>query len=58
MTMNSDLRDKLDTLRGMCQDDDFWSVVTALRGPDSPSETPSMDGEQHARAYAARRKRK
>lgn len=36
----------------------FWDVVTALRGPDSPSERPGMGGKEYDRAYGARRKRK
>lgn len=36
----------------------LWDLITALRGPDSPSETPSMSGKEAKIAYAERRKRK
>ena len=36
----------------------LWDIMCALRGPDSPSETPSMSPQQRALAYNARRKRK
>lgn len=36
----------------------LWDLLTCLRGPDSPSETPSMTSAQSSAAYAARRKRK
>lgn len=36
----------------------YWDLVTALRGPDSPSETPDMTKAQRDIAYEARRKRK
>jgi hypothetical protein len=35
-----------------------WDVITALRGPDSPSERPNMSPQDQAAAYAARRERK
>jgi len=37
---------------------DYWHLITALRGPDVPSETMGMTGEQKRIAYEARRKRK
>jgi hypothetical protein len=37
---------------------DYWHLITALRGPDVPSETMGMTREQQGIAYAARRKRK
>lgn len=36
----------------------FWDLITALRGPDYPSERPNMSAGESAEAYAARRKRK
>lgn len=36
----------------------YWDVVTALRGPDLPSESTEMTSEQTTIAYQARRKRK
>jgi hypothetical protein len=35
-----------------------WDLMTGLRGPDSPSEVPSMSGKERADAYDARRVRK
>lgn len=35
-----------------------WDIMTALRGPDSPSERPDMDPVEASSAYAGRRKRK
>lgn len=37
---------------------ELWDVLVALRGPDSPSETPGMASSEHYRLYQARRKRK
>lgn len=34
------------------------AILAAQRGPDSPSERPDMDGEEHDRAYWGRRARK
>lgn len=36
----------------------LWDLMCALRGPDYPSETPSMSSEQSGRAYRGRRARK
>ena len=36
----------------------LWDVLTALRGPDSPSETPEMSPQESKEAYAGRRARK
>jgi hypothetical protein len=36
----------------------YWDLITALRGPDVPSETAGMTKEQNSIAYEARRKRK
>jgi hypothetical protein len=36
----------------------YWHLVTALRGPDVPSESMNMTTEQRNIAYEARRKRK
>lgn len=36
----------------------LWDIITCLRGPDSPSEKPSMTSEESSTAYAGRRKRK
>lgn len=36
----------------------FWDVITALRGPDSPSERPNMTPEESSKAYQGRRERK
>lgn len=55
------LQDRLAILRELLRTDPsgaFWDVVTALRGPDSPSEKPGMSQKEHDRAYGARRKRK
>lgn len=36
----------------------LWEVLTAMRGPDFPSERPNMTGEESSRAYKGRRDRK
>lgn len=36
----------------------LWNLITALRGPDSPSEKPNMSFDEQQQAYKARRKRK
>jgi len=36
----------------------LWDLITGLRGPDSPSETPGMGGEEFEKKYRARRERK
>lgn len=36
----------------------LWSVLTALRGPDTPSERPDQPPEERARQYDLRRARK
>ena len=36
----------------------LWDLMTGLRGPDSPSETPSMPEEERDKAYRGRRERK
>lgn len=36
----------------------LWDLITGLRGPDSPSETPSMGPEERDKAYKGRRDRK
>lgn len=36
----------------------FWDLITCLRGPDSPSETPSMTSAESSAAYSGRRARK
>ena len=36
----------------------YWDIITALRGPDSPSERHEMTMKQQGLAYTARRKRK
>lgn len=36
----------------------FWDLITALRGPDYPSERPDMSAGEQSAAYSARRKRK
>ena len=36
----------------------LWDLMCAQRGPDAPSERPSMDSSEQAAAYSARRKRK
>jgi len=36
----------------------LWDILTALRGPDSPSERASMTSAESSAAYAGRRKRK
>lgn len=36
----------------------FWDLVTALRGPDFPSECEGMSSSDYAKAYDGRRKRK
>mgnify|MGYP001616748451 FL=1 len=38
--------------------DRLWDIMCAQRGPDSPSETPSMSSAEHKAAYNGRRKRK
>ncbi len=35
-----------------------WDVLTALRGPDTPSERDDMAWDERQAAYAARRERK
>src|SRR5688572_29161842 len=32
----------------------FWDIITALRGPDSPSERPDMTPKEASEAYAGR----
>lgn len=36
----------------------LWDLLTGLRGPDSPSETPDMSSSESAKAYQGRRDRK
>ncbi len=36
----------------------LWHVMTAFRGPDSPSERPDQDGPTRAEQYRLRRERK
>jgi len=36
----------------------FWDLITALRGPDSPSERPDLSASENSKRYAARRARK
>lgn len=36
----------------------LWDIMTALRGPDAPSEKPDEPEQVQAAHYAARRKRK
>lgn len=36
----------------------FWDLITAMRGPDYPSERPDMASGEASKAYAARRARK
>lgn len=36
----------------------FWDLITCLRGPDSPSETPAMSPSESSSAYNQRRVRK
>lgn len=36
----------------------LWDLITGLRGPDTPSENPSMGGEEFGRTYQLRRERK
>jgi hypothetical protein len=38
--------------------DELWDILTALRGPDSPSERPDMNGDEARQAYLGRRERK
>jgi hypothetical protein len=52
------LKSKLDKLKELAQDDGMWSIITCMRGPDSPSERPDMSEAEHAAAYRARRDRK
>ena len=35
-----------------------WDLMGCIRGPDSPSENPSMTSKESSEAYAGRRKRK
>ena len=35
-----------------------WDLMTALRGPDSPSERPDMSPKEASKAYTRRRERK
>lgn len=36
----------------------LWDLMTALRGPDSPSERSNMSKEEHSKVYNQRRARK
>ena len=38
--------------------DRLWDILTALRGPDAPSERPNMKPKEALAAYASRRERK
>lgn len=56
--MTDDFKSKLKVLRELAKDDNLWSVITCLRGPDFPSERPNMSEAEHKKAYKARRDRK
>lgn len=45
-------------LRRSPEGSSLWDIMTALRGPDSPSEADGMTQEQYRQAYAGRRARK
>jgi hypothetical protein len=53
-----EFRDLLRRVVGSGYGQRAWDVITALRGPDSPSERPDMSPQDQAAAYAARRERK
>jgi hypothetical protein len=38
--------------------DKLWDIMTALRGPDSPSEDSQQDSKTYSEAYRGRRERK
>lgn len=55
------LRSDLDKIAKLLRGENggaLWDVLTAMRGPDSPSERPNMPPDQAARAYKGRRDRK
>lgn len=47
-----------DFLHNSPEAESLWHVLTALRGPDSPSERPDMGDAESSEAYAGRRRRK
>ena len=59
--MDSTLEDQLKTIQGWLKGpggEAIWTVMTAFRGPDSPSERPDQDAETRERQYRLRRDRK
>lgn len=60
-TTNLSLEDRLAAVRELLRTDPtgkLWDVLTASRGPDSPSERGDMPDAEHKKAYRARRARK
>lgn len=59
--MKNNLDKSLATVRELLANDPsgkLWDVLTALRGPDTPSERSDMPAKERDEAYRARRVRK
>lgn len=57
--MTAKTKERLEKIAKWCQQDKaLWDILTALRGPDSPSERPDMSPSEASNAYRARRLRK
>jgi hypothetical protein len=59
--MKDSVKRDIETIRELLDGEDgqaLWHILTALRGPDSPSERQDQSPATHARLYEARRERK